>query len=43
LPPDEDNRILTRELVYTAISRARRSTWAPRRLATRHRSLPIAL
>ncbi len=23
LPPDEDNRILTRELVYTAISRAR--------------------
>jgi len=26
LPPDEDNRILTRELVYTAISRARRST-----------------
>jgi exodeoxyribonuclease V alpha subunit len=23
LPPDEDNRVLTRELVYTAISRAR--------------------
>jgi exodeoxyribonuclease V alpha subunit len=23
LPPDEDSRVLTRELVYTAISRAR--------------------
>jgi exodeoxyribonuclease V alpha subunit len=23
LPPDPDNRVLTRELVYTAISRAR--------------------
>ncbi len=30
LPPDESNRILTRELVYTAVSRARRhsETWA---------------